>query len=139
MMIAVTIRVLMMLALLPNDAVPSAQHPTRVVHLIAGRNSTFRIEGPKSSELDLLPDELITLHVEAQKAKSMNRDGSVHGLVLLDSHRKPVPGWELLFKPGVQEIQLNAPAEPGIYEAICTVICSTDHEHMKFRVVVRPK
>lgn len=124
----------MIAALLSGDAAPA-----RVVNLVADHNSTFRVDGPNSSELDLLAGEPITLHVEARKAKSMNRDGSVHGLVLLDSHLKPVPGWELMFKPGVQEMQLTAPADPGNYEAVCTVICSTDHERMKLRVVVRPK
>lgn len=138
MIFAATIRVLMMLAFLSGDDAAPAQ-PARVVNLIADHHSTFRVDGPNSSELDLLAGELIRLHVEAHKAKSMNRDGSVHGLVLLDSHRQPVPGWELMFKPGVQETQLTAPTEPGVYEAVCTVICSTDHERMKLRVVVHPK
>lgn len=137
MIFAGTIRVLMMLAFLSGDA--ATAQPARVVNLIADHSSTFRVDGPNPSELDLLAGEQIRLHVEAHKARSMNRDGSVHGLVLLDSHRKPVPGWELMFKPGVQEIPLTAPAEPGMYEAVCTVICSTDHERMKFRVVVRSK
>src|SRR5579871_173600 len=118
MMFAATIRVLMTLAFLSGDAAAPAQ-PARVVNLIADHNSTFRVDGPNNSELDLIAGEPIILHVEAHKAKSMNRDGSVHGLVLLDSHRKPVPGWELMFKPGVQEVQLTAPDEPGIYEAVC--------------------
>ena len=129
----------MMLACLSGDAGATADQPARVVNLVADHNSTFRVDGPNKSELDLFAGEPITLRVEAHKAKSMNRDGSVHGLVLLDSHRKPVPGWELMFKPGVQETRLTAPTEPGIYEAVCTVICSADHERMKFRVVVRPK
>lgn len=137
MIVAGTIRVLMMLAFLSGDA--ATRQPLRVVNLIADHSSVFRVDGPHRSELDLLAGEQIMLHVEAHKAKSMNRDGSVHGLVLLDSRRQPVPGWELMFKPGVQEIPLTAPIEPGIYEAVCTVICSTDHEHMKFRVVVRPR
>jgi hypothetical protein len=138
MIFAATIRVLITLAFLCGHAAAPAQ-PARVVNLVADHNSTFRVDGPNGSELDLLAGEPITLHVEAHKAKSMNRDGSVHGLVLLDSHRKPVPGWELMFKPGVQEVKLTAPNEPGIYEAVCTVICSTDHERMKFRVVIRQK
>ena len=137
MIFAGTIRVLMMLASLSGDS--ATTQPARVVNLIADHSSTFRVDGPNHSELDLLAGEQITLHVAAHKARSMNRDGSVHGLVLLDSHRKPVPAWELMFNPGVQEIPLTAPAEAGIYEAVCTVICSDEHEHMKFRVVFRSK
>ena len=139
MMFAATIRLILFLTLLSGDAELPTQAAARVVNMTADRNSTFRLQGSNSSQLDLISGESILLHVEARKAKSMNRDGSVHGLALLDGHRNLVPGWELLFKPGVQEVQLRAPAEPGIYEAVCTVICSTDHEHMKFRLVVRPK
>ena len=138
MIVAATIRVLTVLAVLSGEVAGPSQ-PPRMVNLVADHNSTFRVDGPNSSELDLVAGEPITLHVEAHKAKSMNRDGSVHGLVLLDSHRKPVPGWELMFKPGVQEMQLTAPTQPGIYEAVCTVICSTEHERMKLLVVVRQK
>jgi hypothetical protein len=51
--------------------------------------------------------------------------------------RTKVEGWNLLFKPGKQEFLLTAPAEPGEYEVVCTVICSEDHEgmHMKFTVL----
>jgi hypothetical protein len=138
MIVAATIRLLTVLAVLVGEVAAPSQ-PARVVNLVADHNSTFRLEGPNNSELDLIAGEPITLHVEARKAKSMNRDGSVHGLVLLDAHHNPVPGWELMFKPGVQEMQLTAPADPGVYEAVCTVICSTDHERMKFRVVVHPR
>jgi len=95
--------------------------------------------GEKNSEIDLIAGESVLLHVYARKAQSMNRDGSVHGLVLLDSRHKPVAGWDLLFKPGVQEMQLRAPTEPGTYEAVCTVVCSADHDQMKLRVVVTSK
>ena len=113
--------------------------PVHTVSLLADRDSTFRIIGADSSELDLVAGEPVLLRVEARKAKSMNRDGSVHGFVLVDRDRKPVPGWDLLFKPGVQQMQLTAPVEAGTYEAVCTVICSAAHEHMKLRVVVRSK
>ena len=113
--------------------------PVHTVNLLADRDSTFRVLGAQASELDLVAGEPVLLRVEARKAKSMNRDGSVHGFVLIDREHKPVPGWDLLFKPGVRQMQLTAPAEAGIYEAVCTVICSSAHEHMKLRVVVRSK
>ncbi len=46
--------------------------------------------------------------------------------------------WNLLLRPGTQEFQLTAPAEPGEYVVVCTVICSEDHEGMNMRVVVVP-
>ena len=78
------------------------------------------------------------LRVTANRGKSWNRDGSIHGFSLLRAKdRTRVDGWDLLFKPGKQEFLLTAPTEPGEYEVVCTVICSEDHEgmHMKFTVL----
>lgn len=138
MILTNAIRLLIFAMLYAGDG-PASAPSIHTVNLVADHNSTFRLIGPESSELDLMAGEPVLLHVDARKAKNMNRDGSVHGLVLLNRDRKPVPGWDLLFKPGVQEMQLTAPVEPGVYEAVCTVICSTDHEHMRLRVVVRLK
>ena len=82
--------------------------------------------------------EPVLLRITASKAKSWNRDGSIHGFTLLRAKdRTKVEGWDLLLKPGKQEFQLTAPSEPGDYEVVCTVICSKDHEdmHMKFTVL----
>lgn len=126
------------MAVLLADGAPKPA-PVHMVSLIADHDSVFRVMGEKKSEIDLIAGEPVLLHVYARKAKSMNRDGSVHGLVLLNSQHKPVAGWDLLFKPGVQEIQLTAPAEPGTYEAVCTVVCSAEHDQMKLKVVVNPR
>lgn len=37
-----------------------------------------------------------------------------------------------------QEFTLTVPVEPGEYVALCTVICSDDHEGMHMKVVVIP-
>jgi hypothetical protein len=138
MISAGAIRLLLPFLLFWGDEVPSTL-PVHTINLIADRNSVFRVVDGKKSELDLVAGESILLRVEARKARSMNRDGSVHGLVLLDPHGKPVPNWDLFFKPGMQEMQLTAPSEPGIYKAVCTVICGPDHDQMKLRVVVNPR
>jgi heme/copper-type cytochrome/quinol oxidase subunit 2 len=52
--------------------------------------------------------------------------------------RKPVPDWDFLLKPGIQEFTVAAPSEPGEYIVVCTVICSQDHEGMNMRFVVLP-
>jgi len=82
--------------------------------------------------------EPLLLRVTARRAKTWNRDGSIHGFTLLRAKdRSKVPGWDLLLKPGNQEFHLVAPGEPGEYVVVCTVICSEEHEgmHMKFTVV----
>ena len=118
--------------------VPCAMAQPRVIELTADHDSRYRIAGQKTPEITVKAGEPILLRVTARKAKSWNRDGSIHGFTLLKAkERTRVEGWDLLFKPGMQQFALTAPTEPGEYEAVCTVICSEDHEgmHLKFTVV----
>ena len=110
----------------------------RVIELTADKDSRYKIAGQKSPSIIVKAGEQILLRVTANRAKTWNRDGSIHGFTLLRAKdRTRVEGWDLLFKPGTQEFLMTAPAEPGDYEAVCTVICSEDHEgmHMKFTVL----
>ena len=112
---------------------------TRLIELVADRDSRYRIAGQRTPEITVKAGERIVLRVTARKGKSWNRDGSIHGFALLRAKdRSKVDGWDLLFKPGTQEFVLTAPAEPGEYEAVCTVICSEDHEGMHLKFVVLP-
>lgn len=118
--------------------VPCAMAQPRVIELTADHDSRYRIVGQKTPDITVKAGEPILLRVTARKAKSWNRDGSIHGFTLLKAkERTRVEGWDLLFKPGMQQFALTAPTEPGEYEAVCTVICSEDHEgmHLKFTVV----
>jgi heme/copper-type cytochrome/quinol oxidase subunit 2 len=111
----------------------------RVIEILADKDSRYKIAGDSRSEITLKPGETVVLRVTARKAKSWNRDGSIHGFALLHARdRSKVPGWDLLLRPGLQEFRLTAPAEPGEYEVVCTVICSEDHEGMHMKVVVEP-
>jgi heme/copper-type cytochrome/quinol oxidase subunit 2 len=110
----------------------------RVIELLADRDSRYKIAGFRSPEITVKAGETVLLRVTARRGKTWNRDGSIHGFTLLRAKdRTKVEGWSLLFKPGTQEFLLTAPAEPGEYEVVCTVICSEDHEgmHMKFTVL----
>jgi len=110
----------------------------RVIELTADKDSRYKIAGQKTPSITVKAGEQILLRVTANRAKTWNRDGSIHGFTLLRAKdRTRVDGWDLLFKPGTQEVLMTAPAEPGDYEAVCTVICSEDHEgmHMKFTVL----
>jgi len=119
--------------------VPSALAQPRVIELTADRDSRYHIAGQKTPEITVKAGEQILLRVTARKAKSWNRDGSIHGFTLLRAKdRSRVEGWDLLFKPGTQEFLMTAPAEPGEYDAVCTVICSEDHEGMHLKFVVLP-
>ncbi len=111
---------------------------SRVIEVVAGQNSRFKVVGQDKPEITVKAGEPLLLRIDAHKGKSWNRNGAVHGFTLLRAKdRVKVPGWDLELQPGVQEFNLTAPTSPGKYEVLCTVICSGDHEgmHMKFLVV----
>ena len=118
--------------------VPWAIAQVHVIEITADSDSRYKIAGQRTPEITVKAGEQVLLRVTAHRAKSWNRDGSIHGFTLLRAKdRTKVDGWDLLFKPGKQELLLTAPSEPGAYEVVCTVICSEDHEgmHMKFTVL----
>jgi heme/copper-type cytochrome/quinol oxidase subunit 2 len=115
-----------------------ASAQVRVIELVADSDSRYKIAGERTPEITVKGGEQILLRVTARKAKSWNRDGSIHGFTLLRAKdRTKVEGWNLLFKAGKQEFLLTAPTEAGDYEVVCTVVCSEEHEgmHMKFTVL----
>ena len=117
---------------------PRASAQARVIEVTADSDSRYKIAGQRTPEITVKAGEQVLLRVTAHKAKSWNRDGSIHGFTLLRAKdRTKVDGWDLLFKPGKQEFLLTVPNEPGAFEVVCTVICSEDHEgmHMKFTVL----
>lgn len=128
----------MLLWALPCSA-PAQQTP-RLIELLADHDSRYKMQGMSKPSITVTAGETIRLRVTAIRAKDHNRDGSIHGFSLLrPKDHKPVPGWELLFKPGTQEFELTAPDEPGEYQVVCTVICSENHEGMTMKFVVEPK
>jgi heme/copper-type cytochrome/quinol oxidase subunit 2 len=135
---ATTSRVVFSVATLLLAVAPRAIAQPRLIELTADRDSRYRIAGRHTPEITVKAGEQVLLRVTARRAKSWNRDGSIHGFTLLRAKdRSKVEGWDLLFKPGTQEFLMTAPTEAGEYEAVCTVICSEDHEgmHLKFTVV----
>jgi plastocyanin len=111
----------------------------RVIEVLADKDSHFKMAGMGHAEITVKAGEPVLLRVIARKGKTWNRDGTVHGFTLLrakDHHK--VSGWDLELKPGMQEFSLIAPAEPGEYEVLCTVICSEEHEGMRMKFVVLP-
>jgi heme/copper-type cytochrome/quinol oxidase subunit 2 len=117
----------------------SAQAQVHVIELVADKDSRYKNPDGSRPEITLKAGEQVLLKVSARKAKSWNRDGSIHGFTLLRaSNRSKVDGWNLLLRAGDQEFQLTAPSEPGEYLVMCTVICSEFHEGMNMRLVVMP-
>jgi len=113
---------------------------TRVIELLADKDSRYKISGNSNPVITAKTGESLLFRITARKAKTWNRDGSIHGFTLLRAKdRSKVPGWNFLLRPGVQEVAVNAPDEPGEYDVICTVICSEDHEGMHMRLIVVPQ
>ena len=129
---------LAVLAILLAASLP-AFGQARVIEVLADKDSHFKIAGQGRAEITVKAGEPLLLRLSARKGKTWNRDGTVHGFTLLRAkdHSK-VPGWNLELKPGTQEFSLTAPAEPGDYEVLCTVICSEDHEAMRMKFTVLP-
>ena len=119
-----------------SGQVPVGLQP-RIIEVLADKDSRYRMPGLKTPEITVKAGERVLLRITARKAKSWNRDGSIHGFSLLHAKdRAKVPGWDLLLKPGAQEFQMTAPQEAGEYVVVCTVICSEDHEGMFMKFMV---
>jgi len=117
----------------------AAGEPPRVIEVLADKDSRYKIAGEKKPQISVKAGEQVLLRITARKAKSWNRDGSIHGFSLLRAKdRSKVDGWDLLLKPGRQEFLMTVPQEPGEYVVVCTVICSRDHEGMSMKFVVTP-
>lgn len=126
----------LLLALIPHFV--WSQSP-QVIEVLADHDSRFKMAGMKEPEITVHAGAPLTLRITAVKAKNHNRDGSIHGFSLLRAKdRSPVPGWDLLLRPGAQEFSLTAPAEPGEYVVVCTVVCSPDHDGMHIKFIVLP-
>ena len=120
-------------------AVSRASAQARVIEFTADSDSRYKIAGQRTPEITVKAGEQVLLRVTANRGKSWNRDGSIHGFTLLRAKdRTKVDGWDLLFKPGKQEFLLTVPDEPGSYVVVCTVICSEDHEGMYMKFTVLP-
>ena len=108
----------------------------RIIELTADRDSRYRQDGKVAPTIEVSPGEHLILRITATRAKQVARDGSVHGLALLDKNENAVPGWRFYLRRGVQDLAVTAPLQPGRYTAVCIVICSDMHEGMGFTLVV---
>ena len=108
----------------------------RLIELTADKDSRYRQGDKIAPTIEVAPGEHLILRITAIKAKQTARDGSVHGLALLDKNENAVSGWRFYLHPGVQDVEVTAPSESGRYMAVCIVICSYMHEGMGFTLVV---
>jgi len=108
----------------------------RIIELTADKDSKYRLGDKVAPTIEVSPGEHLILRITAVRARQVARDGSVHGLALLDKDENVVPGWRFYLHPGVQELKVTAPQQPGHYMAVCIVICSDMHEDMGFTLVV---
>ena len=135
----VTIAALLLTALLPLASIPqcAAQNSIRVVEILADKDSRYKIGRQASPTLTFKAGEEVQFRITAKKAKTLNRNGSIHGFALIrKKDGAKFADWDLELKPGTQEFILKVPSEPGEYEIVCTVICSDGHEDMHMKVIV---
>jgi heme/copper-type cytochrome/quinol oxidase subunit 2 len=110
-----------------------------VVEILADKDSHFKVPGQTKPQITIKAGEQVVLRIDARKSKTWSREGTVHGFTMLRmKDRARVANWDFELKPGMNEFTVTAPAEPGEYEVLCTVICSGDHEGMRMKVVVLP-
>ena len=90
-----------------------AQSQHRIIEILADHDSRYKIAGQKQPVITAKPSEELTLRITARKAKTQNRDGSIHGLTLLRAKdKKPVDGWDLLLKPRSEERRVGKECRP---------------------------
>jgi len=134
-----TIAAMLLTALLPLGSIPqcAAQNSIRVVEILADKDSRYKIGRQASPTLTFKAGEEVQFRITAKKAKTLNRNGSIHGFALIrKKDGAKFADWDLELKPGTQEFILKVPSEPGEYEIVCTVICSDGHEDMHMKVIV---
>ena len=131
-----TVWVLLTVTFLPWRGVAQSSPAPRVIELTADKDSRYRQAGKASPTIEVNAGEHLLLRITAFRAKQIARDGSIHGLALLDKDENAVPGWRFFLHPGVQDLEVTAPERPGRYHAVCTIICSDAHEGMGFTLLV---
>jgi heme/copper-type cytochrome/quinol oxidase subunit 2 len=134
-----TIAAMLLIAHLSLASIPrcAAQNQIRVVEILADKDSRYKIGRQASPTLTFKAGEEVQFRITAKKAKTLNRNGSIHGFALIrKKDGAKVPDWDLELKAGMQEFVLKVPSEPGEYEIVCTVICSEGHEDMNMKVIV---
>lgn len=109
----------------------------RVIELNADHDSRYRQNGKTSPTIEVWAGEPLILRITAVRAKEAARDGSIHGIALLDKDSEAVLGWKFFLHPGIQDLTVIAPEKPGRYKAVCTIVCSDAHEGMGFTLLVR--
>ena len=137
--VPVAIGAMLLTALLPLASIPrcAAQNQIRVIEILADKDSRYKIGRQKSPTLTFKAGEEVQFRITAKKAKTLNRNGSIHGFALIrKKDGAKFADWDLELKPGAQEFVLKVPSEPGEYEIVCTVICSEGHEDMRLKVIV---
>jgi len=85
-----------------------AEAQVHVIEVTADKDSRYKIAGQRVPGITVKAGEQVLLRVTANRGRTWNRDGSIHGFTLLRARdRTRVEGWDLLLKPGKQEFLLT--------------------------------
>src|ERR1700730_10128916 len=82
---ALTIAAMFLAALPPLASIPrcAAQNQIRVIEILADKDSRYKIGRQASPTLTFKAGEEVQFRITAKKAKTRNRNGSVHGFALI--------------------------------------------------------
>src|SRR4030081_1928507 len=120
-----TIAAMLLTALLPLGSIPqcAAQNSIRVVEILADKDSRYKIGRQASPTLTCKAGEEVQFRITAKKAKTLNRNGSIHGFALIrKKDGAKFADWDLELKPGTQEFILKVPSELQQYELVIILI-----------------
>src|SRR6266446_4606985 len=105
------------LLVLGSSMLGAPQSAIRVVEILADKDSRYKIGRQVSPTLTFNAGQEVKFRITAHKAKTHNRNGSIHGFALIRKRDgAKFPDWDLELKPGVQEFVLMVPNEPGEYQ-----------------------
>src|ERR1700675_3424437 len=93
-----TFAALLLRALLPLASIPrcAAQNQIRVVEILADKDSRYKIGRQTSPTLTFKAGEEVQFRITAKKAKTHNRNGSIHGFARIrKKDGTKIPHWDL--------------------------------------------
>src|SRR5260370_21194217 len=109
---------MLLTALLPLASIPrcTAQNQIRVIEILADKDSRYKIGRQASPTLTFKAGEEVQFRITAKKAKTLNRNGSIHRFaLLLKKDGATFADWDLELKPPTQQFILKVPSHPPDY------------------------
>lgn len=120
--------------LVPGLVTTPAAGAPRVINITADKDNRYKVPGAKDPVITMKCNEVAILRITANRGMEWDdKDGTIHTFTIVALKDK---GWDFRLKPGVQQLPVVAPSEPGEYKVECTVKCGAGHDDMRMKLVV---